>query len=335
MNPDERNALVEESTRWMGVGFGAMAGGDWQGAAGIFRMAAGSREQLPWRTDGEAAWLLSAAWLNLGDVLLRMGEPAVLDEAMRSFDRTIEVMACIDPAGNPAIVDRMILTWLNRAAAFYEMGDSGASLRDFAKAEDLLDRWGEEATARRVFLAAMLRVNRARTLVLAARALEAWREAGDGISRLRSIPTSGEASIAGILARSVRCRALAMLLDEPGGAEKVGDWIAEATDSAEEALAMVRTTGFRAGWLADLVRYGAIIYRVCQPHFLGEFLAEWLAGDGPLAGNPTLKEEMRVQLWLTLADAERKVLEYPHDTDFVGRQTRVVLAAKDGLRLLA
>lgn len=334
MNPEERATLVEETTRWMGAGFGTMANGDWNGAAGIFRMAAESRERLPWRTDEEAAWLLSATWLNLGDVLLRMEDPAVLDEAMRAFDRTIEVMACIDPSGNPAFVDRIILTWLNRAAAFYGMGDAESSLRDFATGEALLAGWGEDSTATRVFLAAMLRVNRARTLVLAARALEAWQEAGAGISRLRAIPADRETSVAGILARSVRCRALAMLLDEPDGAGKVGDWIAEATDSAEEALAMVRATGFRGGWLADLVRYGAIIYRVCQPHFLGEFLAEWLTGDGPLAGDQELREEMRGQLWLTLADAERKVLEAPHDTDFVEKQTRVVLAVKEGLRLL-
>ena len=335
MNPEDRAALVEESTRRMAAGFDAMAGGDWNGAAICFRIAAESRGRLPWRTDGEAAWLLSACWLNLGDVLLRTGNPAVLDEAMDALDRTLEVMECIDLSRNPAFVDRMILTWLNRAAVFHEMRDAEASLRGFAAAEALLAEWGEEVTPARSFLAAMLRVNRARTLVLAANPLEAWQEAGRGISRLREVAATPDALVAGILARSVRCRALAMLLDEPGGAEAVGDWIAEATDSAEEALSMVRATGFRAAWLADLVRYGAIIYRACQPHFLGEFLAEWLAGDGPLAGDRELKEEMRGCLWATLAEAEKKVLAAPHETEFVERQTRVVLAVREALRLLA
>jgi hypothetical protein len=335
VNPEDRDALVKESTRWMAAGFDAMAGGDWQGAAGIFRAAAESRERLPWRTDEEAAWLLSASWLNLGDVLLRMENTAVLGEALEVLDRTLRVMACLNPACNPAFVDRMILTWLNRAAVFHGMGDAEGSLRDFAEGEALLAKWGETDTPGRRFLAAMLRVNRARTLVLAVRPLEAWQEASRGVSHLRGIPPTPDAALAGILARSIQCRALAMLLDEPGGADKVGDWIAEATDSAEQALSLVRATGFRGDCVADLVRYGAIIYRACQPHFLGEFLVEWLGPAGPLAGDTALKKEMSGILWLSITDAEQKVLAAPHETEFVERQTRIVAALQEGLKSLA
>jgi tetratricopeptide (TPR) repeat protein len=335
VNLQERDAFVEESTRLMASGFDAMAVGDWRGAAGIFQKAANSRELLPWRTDAEAAWLLSAAWLNLGDVLLRQGDQSQLEEALRALDRTIEVMRCIELSANPAYVDRLILTWLNRAMVFHDMESWEEAFRSYSAAETLLREWGESSSATRSYLAGMLRVNRARTLVHAARPLEAWKEAGEGISRMRSIsPANRDSCIAGILARSIRCRALVMLLDVPGGTEEVGDWIAQATDSAEEALAMVRETGFRSAWLADLVSYGAIIYRRCQPHFLGEFLAEWLTGDGPLAEDQKLKEQMKNQLWLTLADAERQVLEMPQDTEFVAKQTRIVLATQKALRLL-
>lgn len=319
----------------MVAGFEAMNLSGWAEAADHFLAAATERAQLPWQEDGESAWMLAAAWLNHGDVLQRMADPTTLPEAIRSFDRSIEAMGAIDLAANPSFPDRLILSWINRGTACGDAGDLTASLSDFGHAEAVLSTWGEDVTPRRLYLSAILRVNRARTLILSGRPLDAWREARSGIARLRAISVTAETAAANIQARSILCRALADLLGQPGLADEVGDWIAEATDSAEQALSLVRATGFRGDCVADLVRYGAIIYRACQPHFLGEFLVEWLGRNGPLAGDAALKAEMRGILWLGIADVERNVLAAPHETEFVEKQTRIVAALQEGLKGLA
>ncbi len=318
----------------MVAGFEAMNRSAWGEAADQFHAAAVDRERLPWRDDGESAWMLAAAWLNHGDVLQRTGEPAVLPDAIRSFDRAIEAMEFVDLAGNPSFPDRLILSWINRGTACCDAGDPEASLADFSHAEAVLSQWGEQVTLPRFFLSAMLRVNRARAMILSGRALDAWVEVSSGIGRLRSVAITPETAAANIQARGIQCRALADLLDQPGMVDRVGDWIAEATDSAEQALELVRATGFRGPYVADLVSYGAIIYRACQPHFLGEFVTEWLGPNGPLAGDEALKAEMRGILWLSIADAERKVLSVPHETEFVEKQTRIVAALQEGLKEL-
>ncbi len=319
----------------MVAGFEAMNRSGWAEAADHFLAAAKERERLPWQEDGESAWMLAAAWLNHGDVLQRMEDPAFLPEAIRSFDRSIEAMGAIDLAANPSFPDRLILSWINRGTACGDAGDLAASLSDFGHAEAVLSAWGEDVTPRRLYLSAILRVNRARTLILSGSPLDAWREARSGIARLRPISVTAETAAANIQARSILCRALADLLGQPGLADEVGDWIAEATDSAEQALSLVRATGFRGDCVADLVRYGAIIYRACQPHFLGEFLVEWLGRNGPLAADAALKAEMKGILWLGIADVERNVLAAPHETEFVEKQTRIVAALQEGLKRLA
>lgn len=334
MNDVDHAGLVEGSTRRMVAGFDAMVREDWRGAAAHFLFAAEMRDRLPWRDGGEPAWMVAAAWLNHGDMLMRTGEAGVRKEALVSFDRTIDAMNRLPLEQNPAYVERLLLAWLNRAAACGDEGDTGGAMTAFSEAKSLLEAWGKDVTPARSFMAAMLRVNRARVLMAADRHLEAWQDVREGIRILRLLDLTLETARAGIQARSVQCRALAMLLDEPGGPERVGDWIAEATDSAEEALALVRATGFRDDWIPDLVRYGARIYQACQPQFLGEFVTEWLAGDGPLSADEALKQEMKNLLRVALLDAERKVLQVPHETEFVGKQTRVVKALQAGLKAL-
>jgi hypothetical protein len=330
LNQDLRKSIEQASTRWMLGGMAAMDRGEWSEAAGFFEKAGDLRDQLPWAEDAEAAWMVAAAWLNHGDVLMRMGDPTVVERAIHSFDKTIEAMKQVPLAKNPAFVERLILTWLNRAGACAEIGDNAGARDGFSRAEALLVEWGADVTPVRRFLAAMLRVNRSRLLLTEGAALDAWLEVSRGLGFLQLLEVTSETARAGIQARSLRCRALAMLLEEPGGPEKVGDWIAAATDSAEEALALVKTSGFRDEWVSDLVRYGAKIYQACQPHFLGEFLAEWLGSDGPLAGDEVLKKEMRNLLLLAQVEVERKVLRFPHDTAFVESQMKVLRSLQLG-----
>lgn len=335
MNETERPVLVEESTRRMVAGLEAMAREDWHRALGHFESAVILRERLPWRSDPESAWMLAAAWINRGDVLLRLNQPGLIDEAVLSFDRVIEAMAHVPLERNPAFVERLVLAWINRGTACGDRGDLDGALMGFEEAGKIISSRDSQMTAELRFMEAMLRTNRAKVLVAAGRSADAWEDVRAAIRILRNFGTGPQVVTAAIKARCIQCRALALLLDEPGGAERVGDWIAEATDSAEEALALVRFSGHRDEWVADLVRYGAKIYQACQPHFLGEFVSEWLTGNGPLADDLALREEMKNSLLLAQAEVERKVLLLPHDTEFVEAQTKVLKLLQAGMAALS
>ena len=327
--------VAEESTRLMAAGMDLINRSEWSTAAGVFREAGRLRDSLPWQGNEEFAWMVAAAWLNHGDMLIRTGNPTVRKEAIASFDKVIAAMAYVRLDAQPGFAERLILTWLNRAGAWTDEGDVEAALADFREAEKVLRIWGEEATPVSRFMAGMLRINRARLMIREKRVMESLADITHGIAFLKPLDLTAETARAHIQARSLRCRALALLLDEKGGAEKVGDWIAEATDSAEEALALVRASGFRDEWVSDLVRYGAKIYQVCQPHFLGEFLAEWLGPQGPLSEDAVLKKEMGNVLLVARLEVERKVLAFAHDTEFVAKQTTVLRSLQRGMAALS
>jgi hypothetical protein len=75
---------------------------------------------------------------------------------------------------------------------------------------------------------------------------------------------------------------------------------------------------------ADLVRYGARIYRSCQPQFLAGFIRDWLAQDGPLAGDEALREEMKNVILLARHEAEQRLLVAPHDDAVAAREMRII-----------
>jgi tetratricopeptide (TPR) repeat protein len=306
------------------AGIEAMNRGELETALGYFGAAAELRLKLPWEGDPESAWLLAAAWINRGDVLQQRGGVTDVPDAVASYDLAIHAMRYVPRGASPVIIERLILAWIDKGTACGRLARSEESLAAFDQAEGLLSEEDVEVTPQRRFLAMMLRVNRARFLLDQGAAIEGWKDARVALALLSPLRKSGPVPEAEIKARSIHCRALAMLLDEPGGVELVEDWIAEATDSVEEALALVRRSGYSDEWVPDLVRYGAKIYLACQPQFLGEFLTEWLAGDGPLAADAELRGEMKNVLLIAQLEVERKVLLLPQDTEFVEKQMRIL-----------
>lgn len=303
-----------ESIRHMLSGIARMEDGDWLTALRHFDRAIELREALPWRDDVDSACMLAAAWINCSDVLRFLGEP---EAGIVSLDRAIEAMNYVPLAETPGYANRLILAWINRGTACGEAGGVDEALAGFLKAEKLINEWGGPNTPQCKLMVSMLHANRARVLLESGETLEGWRDAQRAVTFLgdmESVPVVNEAAIK---ARGILCRALALLLDEPGGAGHVDDWIANATDSAEEALALVRSSGYRGIWVADLVRYGARIYRICQPQFLGDFLREWMTTAGPFAGNETLRVEMMNELLRARKDLERRVRRDPHETERV------------------
>lgn len=321
-----------EAKRHMLDGIARMNSGDWSAALHHFERAVELRETANWRDDPDAAWVLAAAWINRSDVLRALGRP---QEGIHALDHGIEAMAHVPLEKNPSCAGRLVLAWINRGTACGEAGRMAEALAGFSEAECLLQIWGQSLGPQSPLMASMLHANRARVLLDLGRTVGGWQAAREAVESLKDLEPVGDVAVAAIKARGILCRALALLLEEPGGIELAKDWIAVATDAAEEALALVRSSGYRGEWVGDLVRYGAKIYRVCQPHFLGEFIREWATGEGPLTTDEALKREMAAELQLAKAELEQRVILHAHDTAQMTRSMETLSSLQLAERLLA
>ena len=313
------------------TGIARMEAGDWPAALACFERAISIREALPWREQPLTAWGLAAGWINRGDVLRRVDEPRG-EEALESYARAIEVLDSLPLGENAAYPERLMLAWINRGTTAGDMRRIDPALACFSEAEKLLSKWETGFRPERILLESMLRVNRARVFLEAGRMDEGCAESDRAVRVLGPLePGDGLIAEAGVRARATLCRALAGWLDQPGASEPDGDWIAKATDAVEEALAIVKRSGMAAEIAADLVRYGARIYRVCQPQFLVEFIRECLAGDNALASDERLRGEMEQVIQLARHECEQRLLLAAHDDEVAAREMRIIRALSAGL----
>lgn len=313
--------LRANSLEMMAEGIAFLNAGKVKMAESAFREACELRDRMAWREEAEAAWMRAAAWIHYGDAILRRDDWGRFPEALAAMEKCIEALERLVLEENPKFLEQMVLALIHKGSALGQMARGSEAEDAFGQAERLLRTGVDGGREERLRLAGMLMVNRARARLRNGWVTEAVVDARRGVGIFNAVADAAAA----VRARAVFCEALAALLDVAGGLEGVEDWIAEATDAVEEALAILRETGISEDRAADLVRYGAKIYRVCQPMFLGEFLTEWLTEDGPLAGDAELRAEMLGELLLAKVAVERRVLRRAHETDFVKAQM-VVLA---------
>jgi tetratricopeptide (TPR) repeat protein len=327
----EKNGMID-SRQHMLTGIDHLQKNDFASALFHFDHAIALRESIPWQHDVESAWLLAAAWLNRSDALRKTGH---LKESISSLDRAIEAMDHVPLAQNPAFADRLILAWINRATACDEAAQTDLAVAGFTKAEDLLATWALPTRKERRLLAVMLHGNRAHFLLATGDVIRAWHESQFAVNHLRSLPPEPTVLETAIIARGIQCKVMAALLDTPGGPALAGDWIACSTDAAEEALSLAKYAQRSTPWLADLVRYGAKIYRVCQPHFLGEYLHDCFENHELVSKNPSLIPEALHELALAKIRLEQQVFHRSNETDFVDRSIKALFSLQTTEREIA
>lgn len=311
---------MTDSRQHMLAGIEHLQKNDFACALHHFDQAIALRESIPWRTHVESAWLLAAAWINRSDALRKTGQ---LTDAIASLDRAVEAMEYVPLAENPAFSERLILAWINRATVCGESGQTERATAGFSKAEDLLATCGPDSR-KGLCLSAMLHGNRAHFLLGCGETIRAWHESQIAVDFLKNLPLEPDILEAAVIARGIQCKVMAALLDEPGGTELTGDWIASSTDAAEEALTLARMAQLTSPWVADLVRYGAKIYRVCQPHFLGEYLHDCFKNRKLIAKNPAMIPEALRELALAKIELEQQVFHRSNETNFVDRSIKAL-----------
>lgn len=243
-------------------------------AIACFEKAIALRAALPLEHEPRYRWGLAAGYMNQGDALNRLHGKS--GEAIAAYEQAISHLEKMPPDWEQDLVQRLGLAWSNRGLASAHPDEA---LRCFARCIEVI---GAPRTLRQTLVLHNALLHRA-TLRLA-KLEDPTQAAADARGVLESLkaeellyPAMAELTLQ---ARHLLCRSLCVWIDGPKkGSDISEDWIAETTDAVEEALALERHWSQR-GLLAfrplaaELFSLGARVYRVCQPHFLAEFLCD-------------------------------------------------------------
>lgn len=287
----------------------------WLEAARQFETSILLREADP-DPDEEAQWGLSAAWINRGDALSRLGERDQLLEAIRCHDQGAERLRSFDLAANPAYRSRLALSHLNRAAALMELqlrhGETVAPspFEHFAEAVAIL-RPGAELgleESKRMLAVALTNTSRARLLLEPGSAnsiQESLRESEEALRWIEGFDCGDwellKLDLTARLSSGLARRALA---STPDDAVAITDLVEEGIDHLRRYLSLGGRLNVLEGLAAPLLRCGAEVYARHLPHFLAEYLLDQLdpeRGAGGLERSALCHEAAVEVLWAETA----------------------------------
>jgi hypothetical protein len=224
--------------------------------------------------DEEVRWGLATALMHRADVLHRMEGRAA--EARAAFDDAITHLRQLPYQDNPTTLQRLALACANRGLV---AEDPEEARRGFDECIALLP---SPVNPPQLLTLGSALLNRGRhSLQVAADpdacAADARRVLELLVPHERNHPAPAELSLQ---ARHLLAHALCGWLDESrSGAGSKEDWVGDATDVIEEALAVERHweqlgyPGLRP-LACEIFQLGLHIYRIRQPHFFAEFLVE-------------------------------------------------------------
>jgi hypothetical protein len=230
---------------------------------------------------------LGVAWMNRGNALQKRATAAALADAVSAYNEAITLVRAL-PTGSDAVFRNCLgAAYLNRGQALLQLGDAAslaASICSQSEAVALLRTLPfEHIPAYRLNLAGAL-VNLANALLIdsdPAKFDAARAAANDALVLVTAREkTASEFAELGLKARRVLCETLGQLLFAAGANEVALSALAsEASDAVDTGLALARHWENRGApqfrpLAARLFRFGAQLYQLHQPQFLGEFLLE-------------------------------------------------------------
>ncbi|HRQ89351.1 MAG TPA: hypothetical protein PLA50_11165, partial [Bacteroidia bacterium] len=290
---------------------------DWRKAAAHFEESIRIREADPESTR-ELLWGLSAAWINQGDALVRIGDIEPLEESIRCQERGASILADFDLEANPSIRTRCALCHLNIGAAHlmlatrYSRGGADEALAAYDRAIGIL-RPGADAgieESKRMLAVALANCARARLLLSPEAHATTEREASEALERLGEYdPGDWELLNLDLTARCTLCLAIGAREDSPESAEKI-------TDLAEDGMRRLAAYLSLGGYLepldsvaGQLFRNGAAAYARHFPSFLSEYLLDHLdpgrQSSAGLERSSACHEAAVETLWAALSDLKR------------------------------
>lgn len=293
------SALMHEGFDWLRRAHGP----DPARALACFDAAREIRRTLPLDRCPVFRYDLAACWLNRAEALDFMGTEAAAS-ALTAVDEALALLRTLPLRDDPRYPDRLAVACHHRARLRLHLGDGQGAFAACAEALAALDQCGCGHPSRRTCLRAVCRLEQARAC-LSLNTSSAIAEAGAAARAALALASAAErddldAAEVALQSRHFICRLIARNADEVSpGARPV--WLDEATDLADEGLAVARawegrgTTRLRAVAI-DLFRFGARLYARWQPRFLREFIDEQLdprLSSAAFVSCPALLEAVR------------------------------------------
>jgi tetratricopeptide (TPR) repeat protein len=289
-------------------------------ALSCFDRARDLRTRLPHRGVPRFAYGLAACWLNRAEALLLLNDAARASDVVCAFDEAIALLERLPLRDDPRFPRRLALAHQNRALVLQASGHPGVAISGYTRAVVILEDEACAGLADRDRLLAIVWMNLS-TLHAAEDTGRGDALASAAARRALALVVDAEASDAdaaeaGLKARHVLCRISGRRLSRHGAGVPVrADDVHHATDLADDALDLVDrwerqgVARFR-DVAADLFRFGALAYRLYQPQFLSEFVAERL---DPARSTPDYVGSAAMQA------AAREVLPWLDDDGRAGR----------------
>jgi tetratricopeptide (TPR) repeat protein len=282
-------------------------------ALSCFDQALELRRGLPIDAVPILRYGLAACWLNRADALVRLGEAAQIAEALRSFDQGIRLLHGLPLGADARFPRRLAMAYQNRGLVLAAHGGAaGEAIAAFTEAIAILDHQQAALIADRQYLLAVVWMNlaNARAADAAADPESLARDAAlRAIALVADVELHDEDSAeVGLKARHVLCQTIAARLPVVAAEnETLPDDVHEATDAADEGLALVRhwerhgVDRFRA-IAFDLFRFGARVYASYQPQFLHQFVLDNMdpgQSSSAYANSPEMRAAAQEALELT------------------------------------
>lgn len=311
--------------------------GQLQAALEDFDRAIALRRLAP--LDGGNRWGLAASLMNRGDVLQRLGGND--HEARTAYDEAVEHLEILGPAESPAVRQRLALAWSNRGLV---AEDPEQARRCFNRCLELL---ASPRNLPQLLTRGSALLNRGRqALSIEADATAAASDAREAMALLASFDREDAAAAEQSLhARHLLARALCTWLDgDRKTPDLTDDWIATATDTVEEALALERHwrrkgVAHLRSLALELFQLGLEVYRVCQPHFLAEFILESIdpeVSPGAPSDDPAFQQAAALALHRALNETAHRAAAATLDPAELEKQTAILHALRAAdLRLAA
>jgi len=294
----EEERLMREANIWTCCGLAELAADsaeEWSSALKSFDKAIELRGKIG-SPRNEVRWGQSAAWINRGEALEKMGGEENIREAVVANQQAAECLANFDLDQVPAFRSRMALTWMNRGELLATIsergwGDEAADCQAaYGTAVKILQegRNAESPESQRLLAVCLANCSRARLRLrdFGSAGIDEARKGLDLIVAQRAGNEDDPALLhLEMTLRATLCRTMALAAD----AGTTGIDTDLVTDEVEAALAVVAGTGdmvkvIPVPLVAELFGCGAEVYARFQPEFLAEYLLEYLDPAAAPAG---------------------------------------------------
>lgn len=253
-----------------------------------FDEAIALRGTLPLDENHFFRYGLSAGWINRGDAMARLGGNYLLTEAVKSYDEALMLLESLPLEENELYPRRLAITWINRGIALQKQevpNGRWEAVECFHEAIEVLEYPSAKEIVDRQSLLAGAWANLAGALIGSGE--ENAEFIRSAIHKTLVLVKSSEltdivSAEIGLKTRHVLCRLAARDIMDKKPLSRI--MIAEATDAVDETMILARHWKFQgqtefAKLARDIFRFGCRIYESAQPHFLAEFLMEYLSPE--------------------------------------------------------